>query len=372
MASANDKSQTRAYNFSPGPAALPLPVLQRAQQELLCLPGAGASVLELSHRGSHFTAILESAIRNLKQLLSIPDDYRILFLQGGARLQFSMIPMNLLRDSGRPADYVLTGSWSKKAIEEARKEGETRVVWDGKPSGYNHVPDSTELNWSADAAYAYITSNETIEGVQFATEPETGAIPLVCDASSDFLHKPIEIRKYGLLFACAQKNAGPAGVTIVIIREDLLDRSRESLPGYLNFQLHAKDNSLYNTPPTFAIYLVDLVTQWLLHDIGGLAAMHELNKKKAELLYHVIDDSSGYYLGHAQPQSRSIMNVTFRLPSDELQSKFLAQAQQRDLHSLKGHRSVGGIRASIYNAMTWDGVVALRDFLCEFRDQNPH
>ena len=372
MATANDNSQTRAYNFSPGPAALPLPVLQRAQQELLCLPGAGASVLEISHRGSHFTAILESALRNLKQLLDLPDNYRILFLQGGARLQFSMIPMNLLRGTGRTADYVLTGSWSKKALDEAKKEGETRVVWDGKASGYDHVPAPTEIEWSPDAAYAYITSNETIEGVQFAEEPPTGDIPLVCDASSDFLHRPIDIQKYGLLYACAQKNAGPAGVTVVVIRDDLLESGSDSLPGYLNYRLHAKDNSLFNTPPTFGIYLVDLVAQWLLHDIGGLAAMYELNKKKAELLYQVIDDSPDFYLGHAQPQSRSVMNVTFRLPSDNLQSEFLSLAQQRSLHSLKGHRSVGGIRASIYNAMTWDGVVALRDFMCEFRDQHSH
>ncbi len=370
MAAENDKSQNRAYNFSPGPAALPLPVLQRAQQELLCYPQAGASVLEMSHRGAPFTAIIESATRNLAQLLSLPQNYRILFLQGGARLQFSMVPMNLLRGSGQPADYVLTGSWGKKALQEARKEGTTQVVWDGRESGYDHVPDASELQWSADAAYAHITSNETIEGVQFAEEPHPGDIPLVCDASSDFLHKPIDIRKYGLLYACAQKNAGPAGVTIVIIREDLLERSDDSLPGYLNYRLQAENNSLFNTPPTFAVYLVDLVTQWLLHDIGGLAAMHELNKKKAELLYRVIDDSPDYYLGHARPDSRSLMNVTFRLPNDDLQTKFLAEAQQHGLDSLKGHRSVGGIRASIYNAMTWDGVVALRDFMCAFRDQH--
>ena len=370
MAVASDKSPTRVYNFSPGPAALPLPVLQRAQRELLCLPGAGASILEISHRGGPFAAILESAIRNLSQLLDLPENYRILFLQGGARLQFSMIPLNLLRGTGRPADYILTGSWSKKAFEEARNVGETRIVWDGKSSGYDHVPAASELQLSGDAAYVYIASNETIEGVQFPQEPPTGEVPLVCDASSDFLHKPVDVSRYGLLYACAQKNAGPAGVTIVIIREDLLERSDDSLPGYLNYRLHADNNSLYNTPPTFAVYLVDLVAQWLLHDIGGLGAMYELNKKKAELLYQVIDDSPDYYTGHARRDSRSLMNVTFRLPNDELQAEFLSQAQQQGLHSLKGHRSVGGIRASIYNAMTWDGVVALRDFMSDFRNQH--
>ena len=360
----------RVFNFSAGPAALPLPVLQQVQEELLCLPGAGASVLEISHRGAQFTAILESATRNLSELLNLPENYRILYLQGGARLQFSMIPLNLMRGTGQPADYILTGSWGKKALEEARKEGEIRVVWDGKESGYDHVPAASELQLSGDAAYVYIASNETIEGVQFPQEPQTGNVPLVCDASSDFLHKPLDVSKYGLLYACAQKNAGPAGVTIVIIREDLLERSDDSLPGYLNYRLHAENNSTYNTPPTFAVYMVDLVAQWLLHDIGGLTAMYELNKKKAELLYQGSDDKPDYYAGHARRDSRSVMNVTFRLPNDELQAEFIKRAQQQGLHNLKGHRSVGGIRASIYNAMTWDGVVALRDFMVDFRNQH--
>jgi phosphoserine aminotransferase len=281
-----------------------------------------------------------------------------------------MIPMNLLRGAGRPADYVITGSWSKKALEEARKEGEVRVVWDGKADGYRRVPAAGELPLASDAAYVYLTSNETIEGVQFAGEPDTGAVPLVCDASSDFLHRPLDVSKYGLIYACAQKNAGAAGLTIVILREDLLERSSDGLPGYLNYRLHAKENSLFNTPPTFAIYLFDLVAQWLLHDVGGLAAMHELNKRKAAALYEVIDESQGFYRGHADAGSRSVMNVTFRLPDEALQADFLAQADQRQLCSLKGHRSVGGIRASIYNAMPWEGVVALRDFMHQFMCQH--
>ena len=339
-------------------------------RSLSVCPEPARPILEISHRGSQFSAILDSATRNLTQLLNLPSNYRILYLQGGARLQFSMIPMNLLRGTGRPADYILSGSWSKKALEEAQKEGETHVAWDGKSSGYKYVPAASELKLTPNAAYVYITSNETIEGVQFSQEPETGDVPLICDASSDFLYKPIDVSRYGLIYACAQKNAGPAGVTIVIIRDDLLQRGADSLPGYLNYRLHAKDNSLYNTPPTFGIYMVDLVAQWLLHDIGGLAAMYELNQRKADLLYQVIDEHPDFYLGHARPDSRSVMNITFRLPNDQLQADFLAQAQQRGLQSLKGHRSVGGIRASIYNAMTWDGVVSLRDFMCDFRKQH--
>lgn len=370
MATVSDPSQTRFFNFSAGPATLPLPVLQRAQNELLNLPGAGASVLEISHRSREFADILESTTRNLTELLSLPENYKVIYLQGGSRLQFSMVPMNLLRGAEGPADYILTGSWGKKAIAEAKKEGAVNVAWDGKDTNYDRVPADDEYELTKGSAYTYITSNETIEGVQFSSEPESGASPLVCDASSDFLHRPLPIEKYGLIYACAQKNAGPAGVTIVIIREDLLERGADSLPGYLNYKLHYENDSMYNTPPTFAIYLVDLVTQWLLNDVGGLAAMYDLNQKKAALLYDEIDRSQGFYQGHAAVPSRSVMNVTFRLPSDDLQSQFLAAAAQRNLVSLKGHRSVGGIRASIYNAMPLEGVVALRDFMREFHDQN--
>jgi phosphoserine aminotransferase len=356
----------RVYNFSPGPAVLPLPALEQAQREMLSLPGLGMSVMEIGHRSSAFEEILQSAKDRLKRLLAIPDDRRILFLQGGSRLQFSMVPMNLLRGTGRPADYVLTGSWGKSALKEAQKEGDVRVAWDGKASGYDGLPADDELQLDAGAAYVHITSNETIEGVQFPVEPDVGDVPLVCDCSSDFLSRPVAMEKYGLLYACAQKNAGPAGVTVVVIREDLLARSDERLPGYLNYREHAENDSLYNTPPTFAIYLLDLVAKWLEEQIGGLAAMHETNRRKAKMLYDVLDESKGFYAGHAGPQSRSLMNVTFKLPSDELQSEFLDQARQRSLCNLKGHRSVGGIRASIYNAMPVEGVEALRDFMQQF------
>jgi len=360
----------REFNFSAGPAVLPLSVLERAQRELVCLPGAGASVLEISHRSKPFMAILDSAKQNLKRLLAIPDNYEVLFLQGGSRLQFSMIPMNLLRGQAGTADYLLTGSWGKAAYAEAVKEGPVRVAWDGKSTNYDRLPGAQDYQIPRDSAYVYFTSNETIEGVQFYDEPSAGEAPLVCDASSDFLHRPLDIARYGLIYACAQKNAGPAGVTIVIIRQDLLSRCQATLPGYLNYQLHVEGDSMYNTPPTFAIYLVDLVCQWLLDDVGGLAAMHALNRQKAQLLYEVIDQSQGFYCGHAQPACRSLMNVTFRLSNESLEDRFNKQAAQHNLTNLKGHRSVGGFRASIYNAMPWEGVVALRDFMCDFQHQN--
>lgn len=360
----------RVFNFSSGPAVLPLPVLEQAQQELLSLPGVGISVLEISHRSEEFTAILDETRANLRRLLNVPDDYSILFLQGGARLQFSMIPMNLLRGQSEGADYVITGSWGKSAKAEAEREGNVRVVWDGKETNYDRLPTKDELKINPKAAYVHITSNETIQGVQFAHEPDTGSTPLVCDSSSDFLYRPIDISKYGLLYACAQKNAGPAGVTVVIIRNDLLARSQDSLPGYLNYNNHARENSMWNTPPCFSIYLMGLVAKWLLNDIGGLNQMYEINQRKAAMLYDVIDQSQGFYQGHARPENRSLMNVTFRLPSPELEKKFVAEAAQRDLVSLKGHRSVGGMRASIYNAMPVDGVVALRDFMRQFHQEN--
>lgn len=362
-------SVDRLFNFSPGPAVLPLPVLEQIQSEMLSLPGCGASILEISHRSKQFLAILDDTKNRLRKLIGIGDDYDILFLQGGSRLQFSMIPMNLMRGTGKSADYVITGSWGKYAHQEAIKEGKIRVVWDGKASNYNHVPGSSELQFDPDAAYAYVVSNETIQGIQFPVEPETGSVPLVCDASSDFMCRPIPIRKYGLLYACAQKNAGPSGVTVVIIRKDLLQRSQDALPGYLNFKNHSSENSLWNTPPTFGIYVMGLVAKWLQDDVGGLEAMQRRNREKAQLLYEAIDDSQGFYRGHSLPNSRSLMNVTFRLPSEALEKEFVSEAARRQLDSLAGHRSVGGIRASIYNAMPTEGVEALRDFMVEFREQ---
>ena len=362
--------EERVYNFSPGPAVLPLPALEEAQRDLLALPGVGISILEISHRSKQFTQILDEAEANLRRLLAIPDNYRVLFLQGGAQMQFAMVPMNLLHRGGKSADYVLTGSWGSKALKEAKTQGDTRLAWDGEPTEWKRVPSQSELDLDPLAAYVHVTSNETIGGVQFPAEPDTGNVPLVCDASSDFLSRPLPIERYGILYACAQKNAGPAGVTVLIIRDDLLERSPDDLPSMLSYRTLADGKSTFNTPPVFAVYMVKLVTNWLLNQVGGLEKMHQLNGKKAGLLYEAVDRSAGFYDGHADRQSRSLMNVTFRLPDSTLEKEFLAEAQEHRLCALKGHRSVGGCRASIYNAMPIEGVQALRDFMIEFCEKH--
>ena len=360
----SDQDQ-RVYNFSSGPAALPLPVLEQARDELISLPGCGASVMEISHRSDAFGRILESAGSRIRRLLDIPTNYTLLFLQGGSRLQFSMVPMNLLVEGGK-AEFILSGYWSAMAMKEAAKLGSTVACWNGEADGYNQLPRTAELSLDETSSYLYMTSNETIQGVQFREEPDTGEIPLVCDASSDFLSRPIDVSRYGLIFACAQKNAGPAGVTVVIIRDDLLGRSRESLSGYLSYKVHADHKSSYNTPPTFAIYMLDLVCKWLEDQMGGLAGIAVANQAKARLLYDLLDNSDSFYRGHARADDRSLMNVTFRLPSEQLEQEFVAQAELQGLSSLAGHRSVGGIRASIYNAMPAAGVESLRDFMVQF------
>jgi len=359
----------RLYNFSPGPAVLPVPVLERIRDEMLCLPGAPASILEISHRSSQFIAIQEEARQRLIRLLNIPTDYDILFLQGGARLQFSMIPMNLLRGHSGPAQYVLTGSWGKYAQSEAKKEGTVEVVYDAKATNYDRLPSASELKLSSNAAYVHITSNETIQGVQFQSDIDSPA-PLVCDSSSDFLYRPMDVSKYGLIYACAQKNAGPAGVTVVIIRKDLIERSQDNLPGYLNYKNQSSEGSMWNTPPTFAIYTLGLVAEWLEETVGGLASMLEVNQKKAAMVYSVVDKFPKFYIGHAQPESRSLMNVTFRFTDEEIEKRFLKGATALGLDSLKGHRSVGGIRASIYNAMPMAGVQTLADYMNDFATKN--
>ena len=358
--------ENRVYNFSAGPAVLPLPALEEAQRDLLALPGVGSSILEISHRSKAFTQIIEQAEANLRKLLAIPDNYRVLFLQGGAQMQFAMIPLSFLRGTGKAADFVLTGSWGKKAIKEARTQGGVHVAWDGESTKYSRVPRPDELALHDDAAYLYITSNETIQGVQFLAEPDTAGVPLVCDSSSDILSRPVPIEKYGILYACAQKNAGPAGVTVVIIRDELLEQAPDDLPSMLNYKVLAEGKSLLNTPPVFAIYFVKLVTDWLIDEIGGLEKMAQINRQKAQLLYDAVDQSDGFYQGHAEPHSRSIMNVAFRLADPALDEPFLNRAAQRGLTALKGHRSVGGCRASIYNAMPIEGVQKLRDFMLEF------
>ena len=361
--------EKRVYNFSPGPAMLPLSVLEESQKNVVSIPGLGQSMLEISHRSKTFTEVIEQAEANLRTLLKIPDGYRVLFLQGGAQLQFAMIPMTFLR-SGKSADYILSGTWSKKASKEAKTLGNVNVVWNGESSNYDHVPSQDELKLDSNAAYVYHTSNETIQGVQFQTEPEVGDVPLVCDASSDLLCRPLSVEKYGILYACAQKNIGPAGVTLVIIRDDLVKQTPSDLPSLLNYSVLAEGKSLVNTPPVFSIYVMKLVTDWLLNDIGGLDRMLEINQKKADLLYDVIDASNGFYDAHAKQGSRSLMNVAFRLPNEQLQDGFLTEAAKQDLVALKGHRSVGGCRASIYNAMPVEGVQKLAKFMYQFASVN--
>ncbi len=361
---------TRVWNFSAGPGTLPVPVLERVRDELLTYGGTGASILELSHRSPAFGAVIEEAEANLRELLRIPGTHRVLFLQGGASLQFSMVPMNLLPGAEGPAAFVLTGSWSRKAFAEARSQGEAVVAWDGAPTGFSTVPGTLE-GIAPGAAYLHVASNETIQGVGLPTgfEPEAGP-PLVCDASSDFLSRPIPVDRYGLLFAGAQKNAGPAGLTVVLVRDDLLGGMLEGLPTMLDYRTHAEHRSLYNTPPTFAIYVLMLVTRWMRDEVGGIVEMRERSREKAHLLYDAIDRSDGFYRGHAAPPARSLMNVTFRLPSEELERAFLAEATKHDLIELTGHRSVGGIRASIYNAMPTEGVRALAGFMEVFRSRH--
>ncbi|NMC21958.1 MAG: 3-phosphoserine/phosphohydroxythreonine transaminase [Thermogutta sp.] len=360
----------RVYNFAPGPAVLPEPALEEAQRNLMALPGVGMSVLEISHRSAAFSEIIQGAERNLRTLLQIPEDYAVLFLQGGAKLQFGMVPMNFLRNTGARASYIVSGTWSKQAAAEAAGQGQVHVAWDGKATNYDRVPADDQLNIAPDSIYVYLCSNETIAGVQFPREPETNGIPLVCDASSELLSRPVDIRRYGILFACAQKNLGPAGVTVVIIRKDFLDRCPNDLPMMLNYRQLAEHNSLLNTPPVFAVYMVKLVTDWVLREFGDLQKLKEFNEKKAALLYDAIASCGGFYTVHAAPGSRSAMNIAFRLPNAETEKKFLAESRKVGLYNLEGHRSVGGCRASIYNAMPWEGVVALRDFMLQFYQAN--
>jgi phosphoserine aminotransferase len=356
----------RVFNFNPGPAVLPLEVLEQAQSELLDFRGTGMSVMEISHRSKEFEAVIQTAEADLRELLGIPTNYKIMFLQGGASLQFAMLPMNV-RASGS-ADYIVTGTWSKTAIKEAQKLGTARAAANTEKEGFNCLPSNLDLD--PNAAYLHFTSNETIHGVEYFTEPTppTG-VPLVCDASSDFISRPMDVSKYALIYAGAQKNAGPAGTTVVIIRDDILERTPANLPVMLDYKALAASGSLHNTPPAFAIYMVGLVFQWA-KKVGGLAEIAKTNRKKADLVYTAIDESGGFYRGHAAPEARSVMNIPFRLPSEELEDTFAKEAKKNDLIGLKGHRSVGGIRASLYNAMTVEGTQALVQFMKEFQKKN--
>jgi phosphoserine aminotransferase len=353
----------RIFNFSAGPAVLPLPVLEEAQRDLVALPGVGMSVTEISHRSRTFENLLNGAIEDIRSLAGVPGSYRILMLQGGASLQFSMVPMNLLT-AGATADYVDTGTWADKAVSEARKVGSVKVAGSTKSERYSRIPSASELAVTKDAAYVHITTNNTIEGTQWKTLPDVGGVPLVADASSDIFSGPIDVSRFGLIYAGAQKNLGPSGVTLVLVREDLLARSQDALPTMLSYKVMADNNSLYNTPNTFGIYILGLTMKWL-KTTGGLQGIAARNAKKAAKLYAEIDRTD-FYRGTAQRESRSLMNVTFRLPSEELEKQFDKEATAAGLDGLKGHRSVGGMRASIYNAFPEEGVDALVEFMREF------
>jgi phosphoserine aminotransferase len=353
---------TRIYNFSSGPAVLPLPVLEEAQRDLVALPGVGMSVMEISHRSKVFDDIIQGAEADLRMLGGISGDYAVLFLQGGASLQFSMVPMNLLAP-GAVADYIVTGGWSQRAVVEAEKVGRVHVAGSTEKDGFRRVPAQSELALTPGAAYVHMTSNNTLFGTQWHTLPTVDA-PLVCDASSDIYSRPIDVSKFGLIYAGAQKNLGPSGVTVVIVRKDLLARSPESIPTMLNYRTIAGQDSLYNTPPVFGIYILRLVMKWLV-SMGGLAAIEVVNARKAAALYAELDRTP-FWRPHAARDSRSRMNITFRLAAEQLEPVFIKEATAAGFDGLKGHRSVGGLRASIYNAFPEEGVLALVEFMREF------
>ncbi|MGL6070238.1 3-phosphoserine/phosphohydroxythreonine transaminase [Craterilacuibacter sp.] len=359
---------TKLFNFSAGPAVLPHAVLAEAQAEMLDWHGSGMSVMEMSHRGREFMAIIHEAEQDLRQLMQIPAGYKVLFLQGGASQQFAMVPMNLLGHK-KSADYVNTGHWSKLAIKEASRFGKVNVVASSEDGGFSYVPAQSQWQVDPDAAYLHYTSNETIGGVQFPFVPETGEVPLVCDMSSDFLSREVDVAKFGLIYAGAQKNIGPSGLVVVIVREDLLGHALPGTPTMLDYQVHANADSMYNTPPTYPIYIAGLVFKWLKEQ-GGIKGMAARNSEKSGLLYHAIESSNGFYSTHVAPTDRSQMNVVFRMKDEALDEVFVAEAKKRGLVQLKGHRVVGGMRASIYNAMPVEGVRALVGFMDEFARQH--
>ncbi|TQR45015.1 3-phosphoserine/phosphohydroxythreonine transaminase [Paenibacillus popilliae] len=360
--------QHRAYNFNAGPAALPLAVLERAQAEFVDFQEQGMSIMEMSHRGAVYEQVHNEAKQLLKELLNIPSGYDVLFLQGGASTQFAMVPMNLLTE-GKVGAYVHTGSWAEKAIKEAELIGATRVIASTEADRFMRVPTPEEVVAPEDAAYVHITSNETIGGTQYHAYPDSGSVPLIGDLSSDILCRPVDVSKFGMIYAGAQKNLGPSGVTVVIAKEELIASSPKTIPTMLRYSTHYKNNSLYNTPPSFSIYMVNLVLQWL-KERGGLEQVERDNQAKAELLYSTIDTSGEFYRGCAERGSRSLMNVTFRLADEELEKAFIKQAGEAGFVGLKGHRSVGGLRASIYNAVPYESCEALAQFMKQFQQRN--
>ncbi len=358
----------RVYNFSAGPSTLPEAVLKKAADEMLDYQGSGQSVMEMSHRSKEFDGIIKSAESLMREVMNIPDNYKVLFLQGGASSQFAMVPLNLMTKNGK-ADYVLTGQWATKAQKEASRYGEANVVASSKDKTFSYIPELDPSTFSKDADYFHICMNNTIYGTKYHTLPDTGNVPLVADISSCILSEPIDVSKFGLLYAGAQKNMGPAGLTVVIIREDLLGEPMEKTPTMFDYRTHADNASLYNTPPCYSIYICKLVLDWIKNDIGGLAKMKEINEKKANLLYHFLDQSK-LFRGTVVAKDRSLMNIPFVTGNDELDAKFVKEAAANDFVNLKGHRSVGGMRASVYNAMPMEGVEKLVAFMTEFEKNN--
>ena len=361
-------SEIRVHNFNAGPAALPLEVLQQAQAEFLNFNGTGMSMLEMSHRSPEYEVVHNEAKTLLKELLALPEGYEVLFLQGGASLQFAMVPMNFL-PAGKKAAYAMTGVWAEKAYEEAARMGAVMIAASAKENNYSRIPAVQELACDEDCAYLHITSNNTIFGTQWQEFPEMGKIPLIADMSSDILSQPFDASRFSLIYAGAQKNLGPAGVTVVIVRQELLEKANRNLPVMLRYQTYAKDNSLYNTPPTFSIYMVNLVLNWIKAQ-GGLAAVQRRNQRKAAVIYEAIDNSNGFYIGHADKGSRSLMNITFRLADAGLEKKFLQTAKQANFIGLAGHRLAGGCRASTYNAVPYQSCLALKELMEKFQKEN--
>ena len=355
----------RIFNFSSGPSMLPVEVLERARDEMMSLGGIGMGVMEISHRSKEFESVLSKAESGIRELLAVPSNYRVLFIQGGASLQFAMIPMNFL-PPGKSADYITTGSWSKKAVQEARKFGSVNEVFSDEANWFKRAPEQSELGFSEGAAYIHYCSNETIHGVEYKYDLDGKGAHVVCDASSNILSKPIDVSRYSLIYAGAQKNMGPSGVAVVIVREDMLEAVPAGLPSVLDYRQFADNRSMPNTPNTWGIYMIGLVCDWLTAQ-GGVAGISEINKKKAALLYGAIDSSDGFYVGHADRDCRSNMNVTFRLPTEELERDFVKASEAEGFSGLAGHRSVGGIRASIYNAFPVEGVEALVEFMKAFQ-----
>jgi phosphoserine aminotransferase len=357
-------------NFSAGPGALPESVLQQVQQSILEVPDVGLSILGISHRTDWFASVVAELENNIRKLLGLADNYHVLFLQGGTTQQFSMIPMTMLRGKTSPAEYLHTGYWSGKAITEAKREGLVRELWSGEADGYRRLPGDDELFFSPDAPYLHYISNETVDGLQFHRMLGRDDVPRVCDMSSDFLSQPCEANRYSLIYAHAQKNIGPAGVTVVLMRDEIVQNAPTDLPGFLDYRNHVNSHSNYNTPPVFAIYVVLLITRWLLNDIGGLARMAEINRNKADLVYRLLDSSNNFYRGRVAARDRSLMNVTFNLSNPEVEKQFLAEAQAAGFSGLAGHRSTGGVRASLYNGLTLKAVEQLVGFMEDFQRQH--